>query len=349
MKRLISVVLILAVVLTNLASCTKKNTVTAEKQRFSETFIDYFDTVSTVVGFAESQEKFDAVADDIEKLLKEFHELYDIYNTYSGVNNICNINKKAGEEPVVVDPRIIDLLELSREICEVTSGYTDITHGALFKLWHDARDTASFAPEEAYLPSADKIESAMEKCGFDKLVIDREHSTVFITEQGIRLDVGAIAKGYATEKIAKYLEEKGISGYALNFGGNIRIIGDKPDGGKWTASVADPDGQVDSLMTIQIQKKAVVTSGSYQRYFELDGVRYHHIIDPFAGYPKNHFSSVTIVANSSALADAFSTALFSMSFEEGKKLVDKFEDLEAVWITADGEIVYSSGFEDFIV
>lgn len=348
MKRLISVLLIITVIMTVLASCGKK-TETAEKQKFSETFIDYFDTVSTVVGFADTQAEFDAVADEIETLLKEYHELYDIYNTYSGVNNICTVNKKAGVEPVVVDKKIIDLLDYSKEIFEKTKSYTDITKGALFKLWHDARDTASYNPEEAYIPSEDKIEAAMEKCGFDKIIIDRDKSTVFINEKGIRLDVGAIAKGYATEMIAQHLEEKGITGYALNFGGNIRVVGDKPNGEKWTASVANPENQGNSVLTIEILKTSVVTSGSYQRYFELDGERYHHIIDPFSGYPKNDFVSITVVSQSSAAADAFSTALFSMNIEMGLSVVNSTPELEAVWITADGEIIYSDGFEDFVI
>ncbi len=348
MKKLISVLLITAVILTALASCTKKPEA-AEKQRFTETFIDYFDTVSTVVGFAESGEEFDAVSDDIEKLLKQYHELYDIYNTYSGINNICTINKKAGVEPVVVDERIIDLLELSCEVYEASRGYNDITNGALFKLWHDARDTASYDPEEAYIPSQDKIEAAMEKCGFDKVIIDRENNSVFITEKGIRLDVGAIAKGYATEMIAQYLEEKGISGYALNFGGNIRVVGDKPGGEKWTASIADPENQGNSVMTIELYKKSVVTSGSYQRYFELDGERYHHIINPFTGYPKNDFLSVTVVSESSAVSDAFSTALFSIDIEMGKKIVNSNPDIEALWITSDGRMIYSDKFEEYII
>ena len=341
--------LMVAVFMTAFASCAQNANKTEEKKRFTETFIDYFDTVSTIVGFADSQEEFDAVSDEIEALLKEYHELYDIYNTYSGVNNICTINKKAGDEAVAVDPKIIQLLDYSKEIFDKTNGYTDITRGALFKLWHDARDTASFNPENAYIPSEDKIESAMEKNGFDKIIIDREKSTVFITEKGIRLDVGAIAKGYATEEIARYLEAKGISGYALNFGGNIRVIGDKPDGEKWTASIANPDNQGESLMTIEIHKKAVVTSGSYQRYFELDGERYHHIINPFTGYPENDFTSVTIVSTNSAVADAFSTALFSMTIEMGKTIVNNAPELEAVWVTADGEIIYSNGFKDYII
>ncbi len=346
MKKLMALLLAALIFAGGLSACTKRDN---EKQKFSETFIDYFNTVITIVGYEESVEKFDETSDEIEKLLRKYHELYDIYNSYSGVNNIYTVNKNAGVEPVTVDNKIIDLIDFAKEMYETTSGKTDITKGALLKLWHDARETASLDPDAAYLPSEDKLSDAAELCGFDKVVIDREKNTVFITQKGFSLDVGAVAKGYTAEQIALYLEDKAVSGYALNLGGNIRVVGDKPSGDKWTASIADPWDQSNPGTNVIMAKSSFVTSGSYQRYFEFKGVRYHHIINPDTNYPSNEFVSVSVMADDSGVADCLSTALFSMTLEEGKALVKKLSGVEAVWITNDKKADYTDGFEKYII
>ena len=255
--------------LSTLTSCTKTSD---EKKKFTESFIDYFDTVATVTGFEKDVESFDKVADDVEYMLKGYHELFDIYNSYSGVNNIRTVNENAGVKAVKVDDRIIDLLLFSKEIYDLTKGKTDVTLGAALRLWHNEREKGISAPESAALPDESALNAAGQLRGFQYLQIDAENKTVFITEKGISLDVGAVAKGYATEKIAMQLEARGVTGYALNIGGNIRVIGDKPDGTKWTAAVRDPDSD-GYLMNINLDMKSFVTSGSYQRFYTVNGKR----------------------------------------------------------------------------
>ncbi len=344
MKKIISLLIIAVIILLCFTSCKKAD----EKQKFSESFIEYFDTVATVTGFCSSVEEFDKIADDVEYMLKSYHELFDIYNTYSGVNNLATVNSKAGVEKVTVDERIIDLVDYSKEMYTLTKGKTDVTLGAVLKLWHDKREEGILDPENATLPDYERLKEAALLRGFEKIEIDRENNTVFITEKGIALDVGAIAKGYATEKIALQLEGRGVTGFALNIGGNIRVIGDKPGGEKWTAAVKDPIGD-GSVLTINMDKKSFVTSGSYQRFYTVDGKNYHHIIDPQTLYPSNEFNSVSILTDDSGKADCLSTALFSMSLEEGREVIENIPDTEALWLTADGKIIYSSGFEKSVV
>ena len=343
MKRLIAIILVLVLTTTLFVSCNKQS----EKSKFTESFIDYFDTVATVTGFCESVEEFDKIADEVEGLLKTYHELFDIYNTYSGINNIAVINAKAGEEAVEVDPEIIDLLDYSKQMYILTDGKTDVTLGAVLKLWHDKREEGVNNPEKATLPDSDKLQAAAKLGGFEKIITDREKNTVFITGKGMSIDVGAIAKGYATEKIAQKLEGNGITGFALNVGGNIRVIGDKPNGEKWTAAVKDPIGD-GSVLTINMTQNSFVTSGSYQRFYTVNGVNYHHIIDPKTLYPSNEFTSVSVLTADSGMADCLSTALFSMGIEEGRALVESLSDTEALWLTPDGKIIYSSGFKDSV-
>lgn len=344
MKRLISLLIVSVFVCICFTSCSKQN----EKQKFSESFIDYFDTVASVTGFCNSLEEFDSISEDIEQMLKEYHEFFDIYNTYSDLNNLATINSKAGIESVKVDEKIIDFLLFSKEMYSVTKGYTDVTFGAVLKIWHDKRTDGIQNSANAKLPDSEELASASLLRGFDKVIIDKENSTVFITEKGLSLDVGAVAKGYATEMVALELESKGVTNFALNIGGNIRVIGNKPDNTKWTAAVKDPDGD-GYLMNINMDENSFVTSGSYQRFYTVDGKRYHHIIDPDTLYPADEFSSVSVMTSHSGIADCLSTALFAMSLEEGKKLIDSLENTEALWVTNDGNIVFSSSFDKCVI
>lgn len=342
-KRLISIFLTI-ILLFCFSSCKNKD----KKQKFSESFIDYFDTVASVTGYCDSLEEFNKISNEVERMLKEYHELFDIYNTYSGVNNLATINAKAGIEPVSVDDRIIDLLEFSKEMYAVSKGYTDVTLGAILKIWHEKRSEGIVNPEIASLPDYDKLRDAALLRGFDKIIIDNDNNMVFIKEEGVSLDVGAVAKGYATEMIAKQLESKGIFGFALNIGGNIRVIGNKPDNTKWTAAVKNPNGD-GYLMNINMDENSFVTSGSYQRFYIVEDKRYHHIINPDTLYPGTEFSSVSVMTSHSGIADCLSTALFSMSLEDGKKLVESLEGTEALWVTNDGELVFSSSFDKSVI
>ena len=164
----------------------------------------------------------------------------------------------------------------------------------------------------------------------------------------MKLDVGAIAKGYAVEMVAQYMEQKGITGYVINVGGNVRTLGGKPDGNGWTVGIENPDPESDEyLAKVQLSGQSLVTSGSYQRYFLVGDRRYHHIIDPTTLMPSDYFTSVSIICNSSALGDALSTALFCLPYEQGAALIESLEGVEAMWLTVDGEKLYSSGFSDY--
>ena len=346
LKKIVSVALICGLILT-LFSCSK----TQEKQRFDETYLDYFDTVSTIVGFENRKEDFEKNAEFIEKELEEYHKLYDIYKSYKGINNLCTVNQNAGVSPVKVDSRIIDLIDECVRIYDLTDGMTNVAMGSVLSVWHDYRTDGLNDPENAELPPMEKLITASKHTDITKIVIDRDNGTVFLTDPEMSLDVGAIAKGYATERIALALKEKGITSYTLNIGGNIRTIGTKADGSKWTASVTDPDPEslTGYVNIVELADSAFVTSGSYQRFYTVDGKQYHHIIDPETLMPKNTFSSVSVYSEDSGLSDALSTALFNLSYEDGVALLRKLDGVEAMWITDKYEILYSDGFEEILV
>jgi len=305
---------------------------------------DYFDTVSTVTGYADSQKEFDAVAADILSQLEQYHKLYSIYDRIEGVANLCTLNEQRSAQ---VDQRIIDLLKYAIEMYEVTGGRMNIAMGSVLSLWHEYRTAGLDDPENAALPPMELLEAAAEHTDITKISIDEETSTVTLTDPLMKLDVGAIAKGYATEQIARYLEEKGISGYLLNIGGNVRAVGTKPDGSPWVTGVEDPNSQ-DYFATVKLSGQSIVTSGSYQRHYTVDGKQYHHIIDPVTNMPAEGLLSVSVICADSGLADALSTALFCMTVDEGKALIEVLSDAEALWVTPNGEQTVSSGWNSYL-
>ena len=345
-KKIISIILLLSLILAALCSCEKK------PERFTDYTFDYFDTATTIIGYAKSREAFDEVAAFVKGELSEYHRLYTIYHRYDGIENLCTINELTGgtHRTVKVDERIIDMLEFSREAYNLTCGKVNIAMGSVLSIWHDYREAGSDEPWNATLPPQERLREAALHTDIDSLVIDRENMTVTLTDKDARLDVGAIAKGYAVEMIARALEERGVSGYVLNVGGNVRTVGPKPDGEGWTVGIEDPQKKTESgyLEYLTLSSHALVTSGSYQRYYTVDGVDYHHIIDPDTLMPSDYFLSVSVVCSSSAMGDALSTALFCMPIGDGLALIDSLEGTEAMWVERDGSRHYSAGFDKLI-
>ena len=310
--------------------------------------MDYFDTVITITGYQYTQEDFDAVSKEVLDLLGEYHRLYTIYHRFDGLENLCTLNELVDGEhrTVTVDCRIIDLLIYAKEMYTLTDGIMNIAMGSVLSLWHDYRTIGMDNPTEASLPPMNKLLSAAEHTDIEKMVIDEENCTVTLTDPLMKLDVGAIAKGYATERVALHLEQKGVTGYVLNVGGNVRTIGAKADGDNWTIGIENPDGE-EYLAYLSLKGQSVVTSGSYQRFYYVDGKAYHHIIHPDTLMPAENFTSVSIVCNNSGLGDALSTDLFCLSYEQGKTLIETISDAEAMWVTKDGNTTYSSGWKNF--
>ena len=321
-------------------------------QKFTAQSFACFDTVSTVTGYATSREEFDRVSGEIFSSLEEYHRLYQIYESYEGVVNLHAVNAlEDGIHPTLqVDARILQLLQFSKEAYDLTHGRVNVAMGSVLRLWHEARERAQLNPEEASLPSMEALQAAAAHTDIDQLLLDPAAGTVRLLDPGMTLDVGAIAKGYAVEQVARALEEQGITGYLINAGGNIRTVGVKGNGEAWTVGIEDPTGASKDgcLAYLSLAGESLVTSGSYQRFYTVEGKNYHHVIDPTTRMPAAYFTSVSVVCKSSALADALSTALFCMSLEEGMALVDSLEGVEALWVLTDGSQRASHGFAQYL-
>ena len=317
--------------------------------RYEASFLDLFDTVTDVVGYAEDEDAFQDTVALLYGELKTYHELYDIYNDYPGVVNVKAVNDRAGGEPVEVDAKLLDLLLYAKEIYALTGGRTNVAMGSVLSIWHEARTAGVDDPQTAALPDMGALAAAAEHTDIELLEIDEAASTVRLADPEMRLDVGALAKGYAAQRVCDTLRAAGVDRLLVSIGGNVCAIGAREaDGGPWVVGIQDPYDTGSYRHTVETVDLCVVTSGNYQRYYTVGGERYHHIIDPDTRMPANYFDAVTVLCADSGLADGLSTALYTLPLEEGKALVERLDGVEAIWIVSESEEVLSSGFPDFM-
>lgn len=341
MKRIIAFALSVSLLVLSLVSCAP-----IQRASHSITYDEYFNTVCTVQSYAEdTRSDFERVAELCQSYLSRYHKLLDIYYEYSGVVNVMTLNKTAKNAPVEVSRELFDFLVYCKQIYTITNGETNIAMGAVLKLWHDAREA-----DEKYLPDRAALEAAGEHTSIDSLVLDADNLTVYYSDPELSLDVGAIAKGYVAELLKSELENMGITGYVLDIGKNLCLVGERAGGYPFGIKIPNPDKTSSEkyIVRVEIADTSLVTSGDYERFFTYEGKNYHHIIDKDTLMPSEYFSSVSVITDNSALADALSTALFSMTYDEGKALIERLGDIEALWVTREGEIFKSDGFDKYI-
>ena len=311
-----------------------------------------------VIAYCESEEEFNTQMQALHQDLIAYNQLYDIYNDYAGVVNVKAINDNAGKAPVQVDDRILSMLELARQMYDLTGGKINIAMGSVLGIWHDHREAAEKDASETdnTLPTQEELEAAAQHCDINGLVIDEDAKTVYLSDPEMSLDVGSVGKGYAVEMVCRAAEARGLTSALVSVGGNLRAIGTKPDGSQWTGGVENPWNASEVYTNtssifgspINMSDLALVTSGDYQRYFVVDGKRYHHIIDPRSGYPADSgLTSVTIVSDDGTLADGLSTSLFIMGHDAA---IDYWrthsEDFDFILVSDDGSVTISAGLED---
>jgi thiamine biosynthesis lipoprotein len=345
MKKAVVIFLSFAIFL-SVAGCNTKS----KAEKFTDYSFDYFDTVTTIVGYAQSKEEFDNVCSSLKTKLGRYHKLFDIYNTYDEFVNLADINKlyDGKHKEQKVDKEIIDLILFSKEMYTLTKGKTNIAMGSVLSIWHQYRTDGKENPQNAKLPPLEELKAAAEHININDVVVNKEKSTVFLADDKMRLDVGAIAKGYVTEKLYDFLKEKNISGYVINLGGNIKTLGTHPNGELFSVGIENPDTKDEKnpfIETLNVKDMSVVTSGNYQRYYTVYGKNYHHIINPKTLMPSENFSMVSVVCENSGYADALSTALFSMDLEEGKALVNSLPNTQAMWVELSGKVHKTEGFK----
>lgn len=256
-------------------------------------------------------------------------------------SEVSKINQMAGIEPVKVSAPVFHLVEESIRYGDLSDGGFDITTGPLTNLWRIGYD-------DARKPSQAEIDATLSIVDHEQVQLDKENQTVFLPIEGMEIDLGAIAKGFIADEVVKYFDEQGVTTAIIDLGGNVYVKGNRPSGEAWTVGVQNPYlGRGQLLGRIRASDLSVVTSGIYERYLEVDGETYHHILDPDTGYPfENEIAGVTIVSETSLAGDALSTAVFSLGLEDGLALIEDLPEVEAVFVTKDRRIVLSSGLTE---
>ena len=310
-------------------------------QKYSGTFYGAFDTIISLIGYAEKEETFNTAFAETQKLFEHYHRIYDAYNAYEGVNNLYAVNKYAGAGPVPAEPELIDLLLYMKELQPLLLDRVNVALGSVLSCWHEYRTIG-----EA-VPPIEQLQALAEHCNYDDVIIDKDAGTVFFADPHLLLDVGAVAKGYACERAAEALLNGPMPSFIISAGGNVRCGLAPKDGRKhWGVGIQDPLSEPflnKMLDVIYTHEMSVVTSGDYQRCYEVNGTRYHHIIDPDTLFPSDYMHGVTVLTQDSALADALSTCFFLLPYEKGRALADSLEGVEVYWVLEDGNIHFTDG------
>lgn len=275
----------------------------------------------------------------INNAFDKINELENILSVHKENSDLYNIKNNAGKSFTEVSHHTMNIIKKSLYYYDLTEGYYDITLGPLIELWEECRET-----EE--LPDKEKVEYLLNFVDSSKLKLDLDNNTVYVHE-GMYIDLGASAKGYIADEIKNYMIKNGVKSSIINLGGNINIIGSKTDNTDFKIGIRDPNSEADSYLGIlSVSDISIVTSGDYERYFEKGGIKYHHILNPFTGYPENNdLRAVTIVCKSSLDADILSTSAFLLGFKNGKKLIESLDGIEAIFITKDNNIYITDGIK----
>ncbi len=276
----------------------------------------------------------------IDAAFAEIRRIEEMMSTYISESQLSKINSAAGKKAVKVDQELLRLIKRSIEYAEMTEGGFNIAVGPLIKLWR--------VSEGGNIPKKVEIRKALEIIDYRDIVIDEKKKTVFLKKKGMAIDLGGIAKGYASDRAEIVLKKNGIVSGVVAVAGDINAFGMKVDGAKWRIGIQHPRKKDAFLGIIELEDEAVSTSGDYERFFIKDGKRYHHIMDPKTGEPAGKCQSVTIVAKEATATDALSTGIFVMGPEKGMELIERLSDVEGIIIDAKGNIAVSSGLKNRI-
>lgn len=335
MKRKFLLIFLMVIGMTFLGCTQKAEETVVSKEEMQEPVsqeVFAMDTYMTVTAYGENAEE--AVAEAVA----EIERLDELLTATTDGGEIYAVNHSGGGE---LSSDSMYLLGRSEELYEATDGAFNITIFPVMDAW-------GFVSDEFAVPSADELQEKLSLVDFEQLEIDQENSCVEMHKDGMAIDLGGIAKGYTSTRIADIFREHEIESGLINLGGNVHVVGNKTDGTKWKVGIQSPESDEEYLGVLAVSACAVITSGGYERYFEEEGITYHHIIDPETGYPANNgLISVTIISKDGTLADGLSTSLYIMGLEDAKEFWKKHsEEFDAILLTEEKELYVTEGIAD---
>lgn len=319
-KKLSAVLTASALLLTG-CSGAKSSTQTDQDLTYTDML---FDTVIKIQILDPADE---SILDGLKKLCEKYDTMFSATNTDSELYKLNHANG----QPFTVSSETANLIQEGIHYSELSGGAFDLTIEPVSALW-------DFKADKPTVPSSDAIAQAVSHVDYTK--VDIQDNTVTLEDPEAGIDLGAIAKGYIADQVKTYLKKQGINHAIINLGGNVDVIGTKPDGSKYNIGIQKPfDESGEAITSVQLKDQTVVTSGIYERYFKKNGKLYHHILDPRTGYPcENNLYSVSIITDSSTKADALSTTCFLLGYEKGMELIQSMDGVEAIFITDDEKV-----------
>lgn len=327
--------LVIVVVIVFGAIILLKKILTPKIKEYTKT-LNYMDTVIDIKLYSDNEEKAQLIINEIDKIYKHYHELTDRYNSYEGINNIYTINNTKEVTKLEISEELYNILDYSVNWYYKSNGLFNINIGNLTDVWKVYRDNKNG------IPTSDEL---IKLSGLDikNIVLYDDYK---ILTGNVNLDLGGIAKGYATEVVHYYLKSIGFDQYLINAGGTV-LAGVNSDNDKYKVGIQDPNNASGIIATLNLSNSMVTSSGGYERFYEYDGQKYHHILDPNTKMPANYMKSVSVITDDAILGDVLSTTLFLMSVEDGQKFIEQFDNVEAIWYTNDDKMVKSSGISKY--
>ncbi len=310
-----------------------------QKEREVEVYsknLMYMDTHIGIQVFNVDEQKANEVLDKANTIFSEYHDLSTRFEA-NNYNNVFYINNGlSSEEYIIIDERLYSMIEYGKELYYQSNGIKNINFGNVIDVWSDYRKSMDGIPTNVELEEANtsNIEDIVLKDGNK------------IKNNDVNIDLGSVAKGYAVEVVGEMFREEGVKSFLINAGGNV-LVGDHHSGDKFTIGLQDPDEQSGIFDIVKGENIAVVTSGGYQRYYEVDGINYGHIIDPSTLYPANENKSVTVITDCSKKADGLALTLFVMNATDGIEYLKYFENVEAIWVTNTDDVIKTEGFSKY--
>jgi len=332
-NRIIIFLLLISLIFT-FSGCRNEETKIVNNNKISESEF-LLDTHVTITLYGTADENL------FPEIFEEIQRLENILSVHVEGSDLDLLKKNAGIKPVKVSEDTIKLMEKSIKYSELTNGLFDITSGPLIDLW-------GIGTESAKIPSKDEIKEAIGLINYKKIKIDKKESTVFLEDDDMIANLGAIAKGYIADRVEEKLYKLGIESAIINLGGNVQLIGTKPDGTLFRIGIQDPDESRGGNIGVYTGKDVtIVSSGDYERFFIEDGVKYHHILNPKTGFPVDtEIKSVSIITDKSFEADALSTSVLLSGWDKGIAMIENSKDIEAIFINKDHQVYVTEGLKE---
>lgn len=330
MYKKITMIVISVILSISVVGCTKKD----YNKCISRTEL----TMGTVVKIS----LFDGGSEEIlDKAFKCIEEIENLVSINKDGTELSLLNKNAGIKSIKLSDTSYDILNKGMYYTKLSKGGYDLTIGPLVKLW-------SIGLPEAKVPTIEEINYVLSKIDYSKVDMNPDTNEVFLTEKGMSIDLGSIAKGYATDEVVEILKNEGVKSAIIDLGGNIYALGLKEGNKNWNIGIQNPfDNRGSAIGYLETSDKTIVTSGVYERYIEKDGIKYHHILNPRTGYPYDTaIQAVSIIADKSIDGDALSTLIFTKGLDEGLELIKSLQGVEAIFITNKKEVYITEGLRD---